>query len=587
MRRRCPQQGAALMAMVAVLVMGASWALLTALAPHNRTAMDREHNAKVLARAKEALLGQIAISAVTDKHPGRFPCPEHPWYQNAAYTNNLAEKEGVAGPSVGIPNPGWGTANCSPVGRLPWRTLGIQKLLDASGEPLWYAVSVGATGWAYQASSDVLSINPNKGGGLTVNGDAVVAIIIAPGKALNVNPSPSQIAAGCAARVQSRTPVAPDYRDYIECSDAAAGTFRTSVVDNGTNTVVNDHVVVITAAEVMAAIEPVIAKRIENEVMPQVRDAYSTGAWGTQIIFPYAAAFGNQGVHPDLYKGTYDQKQGLLPMIAATCNPLTDGRCEANFVQWTVGSIAVTKTGGTANLGGWSCAASTPTLVRCTIPYSLLVCLLICNVDITVQVRADAANVGRALRRLDTTQPSVAPVAPSSATVFTASASLRPDAAASGRLLYSGTLQGGSAGICWPIIGLLCSGSAVVDIPIGVFADHALINPATSDAFYWFAANKWHEVTYYAVAPSHVPNGAVHNCSTAADCLALAGGTPPANIRAMLVLAGRSLNGTAGSNRAIADFLEDAANRDGNGNFVWSQPRRNSYNDRFVSAGNY
>lgn len=571
------QRGAALLAMAAILVMGASWALLNALAPQNRTAANREHNARVLARAKEALLGDIALLAVTDNYPGRLRCPEPVGHVGDA------RYEGIA-----APYPPSGQATCSSIGRLPWRTIGVERLHDADGEPLWYAVTTGAAGWALQNSSTVLSINPNKAGTLTVNGDTVVAAIIAPGRAFNVNPTASQVAAGCAARVQSRTSVAADYRDYIECSDSATGVFRSSVVDNASNPVVNDQVVVITAAEVMAAIEPVVAKRIENEIVPQLQAAYSGAQWGGQIIFPYAARFETAGAfNPDGYKGTYDQKQGLLPFTAYTCNSLTTGRCDPTFVQWTLGSISVTKTGGSATLGAWTCAASTTSQVRCTIPYSLLVCALMCAVDIGIRVEADGTNVSRALRRLDMTQPTVAAVAPSTAGAFTASAALRPDAAASGRIEYNGVLQGGSAGICWPAIGLLCSGTAVITIPIGVFADHALINPATSDAFYWFAANKWQEVTYYAVAPSHLANGAVHNCSSAADCLSLTGGTPSANIRAMLVLAGRSLSGTARPNGTLSDFLEDASNRDGDRTFVWSQPRRASYNDRFVSAGNY
>ena len=578
-----PQQGAALMAMLAVLVMGASWALLTALAPHNRTAADREHNARVLARAKEALLGDIAFLAVTDNYPGRLRCPEPVGHVGDA------RYEGIAAPYV--PS---GQATCSNIGRLPWRTLGVERLHDAHGEPLWYAVTTGAAGWALQNSTTVLSINPNKAGTLTVNGDTVVAVIISPGKAFNVNPTANQIAAGCTARVQSRTAVAADYRDYIECGDSATGVFRSSVLDNASNPVVNDQLVVITAAEVMAAVEPVVARRLENEVVPQLQGAYSGAAWGGQLLFPYAARFENAGTfNPDSYKGAYDQKQGLVPVTASTCNALTAGRCDATFVQWTLASITVSKTGGSATLGAWSCAASTATQVRCTIPYSVVLCLL-CAIDISVAVQADAANVGRSLRRLDTTVATVAPTAPSTADPFSAAASLRPDAAASGRLVYSGTLRGGSAilpGLCGTLVGLLCSGTAVVTVPIGVFADHALINPATTDAFYWFAANKWHEVTYYALSPSHVPNGDGLCTNATADCLALSGGTPSANIRGMLVLAGRSLSYTARPNASIADFLDNAANQ-GNyatagRNFVWSQPRRASYNDRFVSLGNY
>jgi len=577
------EHGAALLAMVAVLVMGAAWALLTALTPHNRTAGERQHNAKVLARAKEALLGDIALLAVTDNYPGRLRCPEPLGHVgNASY-------EGIA-----APYPTSGQNTCSSIGRLPWRTIGVERLHDADGEPLWYAVTTGAAGWAFQNASTVLSINPNKAGTLTVNADTVVAVIIAPGKAFTVNPNAAQLAAGCTARVQSRSPVASDYRDYIECGDAATGVFRSSVVDNASNPVVNDQVVVITAAEVMAAIEPVVAKRLANEVVPQLQAAYSGASWGGQIIFPYPARFENGGVfNPDTYQGNTLASQGLLPVTAQTCNALTAGRCDPNFgtasafVLWTLGTFSVVKNSGTADITSADCSSSTVSQIRCVINYSQLLCALVCAVNVEVGVRGNARNVGRTFKTLNAAAPSVVAVPNSTATAGGLTAALLTDAAASARVTYTATLQGGLAGLCGSFIGVLCSGSATVTIPITVFQDHALVNPSTSDAFYWFAANKWHEVTYYAAAPSHLPGGAVHNCSSAADCLSLSGGTPSANIRAMLVLAGRSLSNAPRPNATLTDFLEDAANRDGDRSFVWGQPRRASYNDRFVSAGNY
>ena len=592
------QRGAALLAMVAVLVMGASWALLTALAPVNRNAIDRDHNTKVLASAKQALLGDIALLAVTDKHPGRLRCPEPLGHVGDA------RYEGIA-----APYPTSGQNTCAAIGRFPWRTIGIDRLHDAHGEPLWYAVTIGANGWAYQTSATVLSINSNKAGGLTVDGDTVVAAIIAPGKAFNVNPNAAQIAAGCTARVQSRTAVAADYRDYVECGDSAAGVYRSSVVDNGTNPVVNDQVVVITAAEVMAAIEPVIAKRLQNEVVPQLQDAYSSASWGGQIIFPYAARFNDDrpppapsplSFNPDSYKGQLpagpSPAQGLLPMTAQTCNALTSGRCDAAFVQWTVASFSVTKTGGSANLDPTVCTVQTGSQITCTISYSQVINLLaVGGVSITVDILVDAANVGRTLKRVTLTDATVTPIAPATKTGFNFGAALRTDAAASARVSTTGTLTGsnGLLGLCGTLIGILCRGQATVSIPISMFQDHVLVNPATTDSVYWFAANKWHEVTYYAVAPSHLPSGATHNCSDPLvnDCLTLSGNTPSANIRALLVLAGRSLNSSARPNATMSDFLEDATNQNnyttGGRSFNWGQTRRNSYNDRFVSLGNY
>ena len=56
------QDGIALLGLLAVIVLGASWWLVSALAtPASRVASDREHNAKVLAQAKLALIGTVGL----------------------------------------------------------------------------------------------------------------------------------------------------------------------------------------------------------------------------------------------------------------------------------------------------------------------------------------------------------------------------------------------------------------------------------------------------------------------------------------------------------------------------------------------
>ncbi|MDQ5850432.1 MAG: hypothetical protein M3544_15845, partial [Pseudomonadota bacterium] len=103
---------------------------------------------------------------------------------------------------------------------------------------------------------------------------------------------------------------------------------------------------------------------------------------------------------------------------------------------------------------------------------------------------------------------------------------------------------------------------------------------------YWFIANRWYDVTYYAIAASHAPSGALHNCQTVADCIAVSGGTPSTNVRATLALAGRSLAGTVGSNRAFTDFLDTAENQNVDRNFEQNRVSRN-FNDRFITVSNY
>src|SRR5712692_9799532 len=115
------QRGAALIALLAVLVLGGMWYLVSRLsaASGDFTAANRKYNAAVLNHAKRALIGHVALQAAKqgEGNPGRFPCPE-------------------ASGNVGGPLEGAVASNCTlpAVGRLPWRTMGLEKLLDASGE---------------------------------------------------------------------------------------------------------------------------------------------------------------------------------------------------------------------------------------------------------------------------------------------------------------------------------------------------------------------------------------------------------------------------------------------------------------------
>ena len=240
-RTRRLQRGAALLVLLAVLVLGASWFMVSrtsALSAGIFTASNRNHNALVLSQAKQALIGYVAMNAAQsgEKNPGRFPCPE-----GAALVGTSAE--GISAPYVGPPN----APTCATVGRLPWRTLGLDKLVDSSAEPLWYVVS---PAWQLVTSATTLTINSNTIGQLNVDAqpNAAVALIIAPGAAMNVLAS-----AGCTARNQARSAPSPtiDARDYIECFNTGTSTFTTT----GPTTSFNDQVVRITVADVMPAIE--------------------------------------------------------------------------------------------------------------------------------------------------------------------------------------------------------------------------------------------------------------------------------------------------------------------------------------------
>src|SRR5436190_1259872 len=81
------QRGAALLALLAVILLGASWFLVSQLNTESgvAAAIRKKRNADVLNQAKQALIGYIAHQATeSENNPGAFPCPETPGGFNSA-----------------------------------------------------------------------------------------------------------------------------------------------------------------------------------------------------------------------------------------------------------------------------------------------------------------------------------------------------------------------------------------------------------------------------------------------------------------------------------------------------------------------
>jgi hypothetical protein len=102
-----------------------------------------------------------------------------------------------------------------------------------------------------------------------------------------------------------------------------------------------------------------------------------------------------------------------------------------------------------------------------------------------------------------------------------------------------------------------------ITLNIGILADHALIDPGDS-AIGWFVRNEWYRLAYYAVASGHTATvlPAARSCTTGGTCLSVANGDPARTItpvggqRALLILAGRSINGSTRPSAAIGDYFE-------------------------------
>jgi hypothetical protein len=591
------------MVMLAILVLGATWWLVSALsAPQNRAALQTNHNARVLEQAKSALIGYVAHKALlaSERHPGRLPCPESAGVQNNHNgTTYLDDDDGIASGSCTLPA----------VGRRPWRTLGMDKLVDAAGEPLWYVVS---PGWTLAFPTDKPIINSDTPGQLTLDGQAAVAFIIAPGRALSV-----QASGGCAARDQRRVRqpnVAWDLRDFLECSNATSPPDAT-FVSNGPSESFNDQVVAVTAREIWLEAEGAVAARIRRDVLPALEAALgapytSSAQWGgttsaTNPMLPFALSFAGGATQP---------YQGSLPLWRSQgCIAGTDPYCDPTFVQWAINdadqvtypnpsAIKTVFGSTTADITGTpDCvSSSTPQTVTCSLSYTgscggfLALGYLLggrCWMDLQVSVRARARNVGRAVRTF-----TAAPIAVSSSPwSFASSATpitgLGPGAGTAAADIRVNLPPASCA--CTLIICILipCTATETVTltIPIAVFDDHPALTAffATGANQEWFVNNHWYDVMYYAVAPSHAPGGA-HDCRAAApaDCLTVTGGNLPADVRALTGLMGFSLNGTARPNATLADYLDSAQNRDGNTVFEQKVANR-SFNDRFFAISKY
>jgi len=558
MKNLLRQRGAALIALAAILVLGMSWMLISALGnASQRTVQNRDNSARVMAEAKAALIGWVAANALdgTENNPGRLPCPQ-------------------AWGDVGTANEGRAAGNCAATaaGWLPWRTLGISKPLDAAGNQIWYVVS---PGWHLPSAGATLVINSNTAGQLTLDGQAAVALLIAPGPSLRIAPIASQVAAGCTARTQNQAlnfPTAPNALDFLDCQNGttADNTFVTKVVDNGTSNnpspVFNDQVMAVTTADILPTLEAAIAKRIEREIKPALATVYSGATWGfagANPLYPFAAPFDDPGPGAGTsdFRGSTatlasNSYQGLLPFnqtqgcVEAAANP----RCTTATTGGTA-FLVFSKSGADTQIGG---SGSIRTQSTCAWQSTTYVCTGQYNQPtVSVRVRVNVTNVAMGLRALDLTKvtctamddsgggigtqnvPCTATVAlqSSGAAILTVNTSNMPDIVGSGWGTYA---------------------NYMVNIERAAIGDHTLLS-STDATTGWFVRNEWYRLLYYATAQRHaawiLPTAP--SCTAGTNCLTVNNlAAPNNNKQAVLILAGRSLGGQVRPPVTIADFLE-------------------------------
>ena len=481
-----------------------------------------ERSMNALRQAKAALIAyaaseqwQLYRTPTTYFQPGALPCPDKNDNGDADCT---------------------GSTTSSMIGRLPWKTLGTDDLRDASGERLWYALS-----WNFRKLQGGLPptvINSDTQGQLSVTGTApasnAVAVVFAPGPALqgqNRDPANATAHNDPANYLESFNLDNPVHVNYIFSSSAApSDTF-------------NDRLLVITQAELMATVEPVVAARIQRDIK-QYLTAY-LNTWGR---YPFPAAFPQPGL-PALsdYKGFAGPwgvagPWGLLPLTAAP-----------TFVFWQNPLSTVVADSPPASITSPpDCTASSAALIDCTVAY---------NGTPTLTFSLAAANVGMTFVRSHviadlTVTASGSPLSPAP-TLSSVNNSPPPDASGKGSVSLSLNMPASAAPVR-------------IQIPppplqpppplVSTSWDNTMMTlatPSSAKGAGWLIANQWYKQLFYAVAPDLVPGGS-GNCIANPPCLTVNNLASPNNKQAILVFAGRALNGTSRPSGTVANYLENA-----------------------------
>ena len=264
------QQGQVLVAVALIISVAVGAIIYSFLSPAARRIEEDKTAASVLAQAKDALIGR---SASDDNRPGSLPCPD--LVTNIPGTN--VPNDGIADLLVGNECPSY-------IGRLPWRTLDLPDLRDASGERLWYALSR-----AFRDDDSAQPINSNTLGTLSIAGSMtatnVIAIVFAPGGVV-----------GTQARDAANVNVVAN---YLEGGNETNGT--TAFTAGAPGMSFNDRLLAITSDALFAVVE----NRVAREVRAVLRTFYNDAA---NAYFPYANAYGD-----NTYQCTDNQYSGRIP----------------------------------------------------------------------------------------------------------------------------------------------------------------------------------------------------------------------------------------------------------------------------------
>ncbi len=259
------QSGIALIGLMAILVVLVVAMSIQYLNSANLKSLKNQKSQQALAMAKQALLA-YASEKITPKpndtaltcslncpRPGDLPCPDR---------NNDGEAEVSCGSNQTLR-----------LGRLPWKTLGMEDVRDGAGETLWYAVSNN-----YKNNSRVLPLNSQTLGTISLKNSqgnlmhdattstGLVAVIIAPNEIVTRLDNLQQ------NRTSAKLNDPKQFLDIAFNEDNANFTENTSdgfisgTIMQSNQTILNDIVMPITKEEM----NDVMEKRVLAEVMEAI-----------------------------------------------------------------------------------------------------------------------------------------------------------------------------------------------------------------------------------------------------------------------------------------------------------------------------
>ncbi|HPX88683.1 MAG TPA: hypothetical protein PL133_05395 [Methylophilaceae bacterium] len=331
------QRGASLIVLVLVLVLGGLAVVFSSLDGQSIRAERDNKTHEALSEAKLALIGYATRSGLATgaARPGELPCPD---------ANNDGSSDVCA---------------VNALGRLPWRTLGINDLRDGDGERLWYAVSTTFKNnpRIYPLNSDTLGTITlrDAAGSLLYNGSAnngLVAVIVSPGAPMTRQDGVHQV------RDVANINNAINYLDIALGEDNQNflngnlnGFVLGPIKDATGDIILNDKIVSISRHEIMIPVERRVAATVINALLD-----YFCGSGNVNYDTNTCLAAGGPRSYPHPANFADSTCLGIGNLAAGCASDLTvnHGRLPANpNLSWDTASLLLGSNGNWFQRNGW------------------------------------------------------------------------------------------------------------------------------------------------------------------------------------------------------------------------------------------